>query len=118
MKLELNGNSVSDDGQLVATIDGDNATTSRPLPPAVKGRINALAGKKLTFSVVEGNLPDPGNAAGLPAAEDAPTAVPSAATPATEPAKAETAPANPYKVPVGQDPRYGAKTKGWKGGDA
>lgn len=117
MKLEINGNSVIDDGQLVATIDGDNATTSRPLPPAVKGRINALVGRKLTFSVVEGNLPDPGNAAGLPDAEDAPTAATPAA-PAAEPAKAETAPANPYKVPVGQDPRYGAKTKGWKGGEA
>ena len=110
MKLEINGNSVLDDGQLVASIDGDNATTSRPLPPAVKGRINALAGKKLTFSVVEGDSSDARNSADLPTAEDAP--------PAAEPAKAEATSANPYKVPAGQDPRFGAKTKGWKGGDA
>lgn len=99
MKIEIEGAVILKDGEQIGTIDGDTAAMNAATPPAIKGKINEVAGRKLTFTVGESD----------PVEEKAETPAP---------AKKAPDPKNPYNVPAGQDPRFGTKTPGWKGGKA
>ena len=101
MKIEIEGAVILKDGEQIGTIDGDTAAMNAATPPAIKGKINEVAGRKLTFTV----------------GESAPIET-KGEQPAPASAKKAPDPKNPYNVPAGQDPRFGSKTPGWKGGKA
>ena len=103
MKIEIEGAVILKDGEQIGTIEGDNAAMIAATPPAIKGKINEVAGRRLTFT----------------GGESAPKSD-AVETPAETPAEAKKVPdpKNPYNVPAGQDPRFGSKTPGWKGGKA
>lgn len=103
MKIEIEGAVILKDGEQIGTIDGDNAAMNAATPPAIKGKINEVAGRKLSFTV--------GESAPIETKGEQPA-------PASAPAKKAPDPKNPYNVPAGQDPRFGSKTPGWKGGKA
>lgn len=97
MKIEIEGAVILKDGEQIGTIEGDTAAMNAATPPTIKGKINEVARRKLTFTVGESD----------PVEEKAETPAP---------AKKEPDPKNPYSVPAGQDPRFGTKTP--KGGKA
>lgn len=97
MKIEIEGAVILKDGEQIGTIEGDTAAMNAATPPAIKGKINEVAGRKLTFTVGES----------APKSDAVETPVE---------AKKVPDPKNPYNVPAGQDPRFGTKTP--KGGKA
>ncbi len=97
MKIEIEGSVILKDGEQIGTIDGDTAAMNAATPPAIKGKINEVAGRKLTFTVGESD----------PVEEKAETPAP---------AKKAPDPKNPTTSRPGQDPRFGTKTP--KGGKA
>ena len=53
MKIEIEGAVILKDGEQIGTIEGDTAAMNAATPPAIKGKINEVAGRKLTFTVGE-----------------------------------------------------------------
>lgn len=108
MKIQVQDGTILKDGNEIGTIEDGIATVTVKLSNQDKGAIRKAAGDDgITFKVTDAKGSDENEDEGGDEGEDAQEE--DAKKSAKPPYKPDT-----YPVPVGQDPRKGTKTPGWK----